>query len=219
MWIWTEMLIVFFFSRKQKLYEFRFVWVQKYVGLIGSTIGAHWNADYLLENFSPEDHEHVVDLKLKHVYCHLQCTCFSCQNVPWQKRGRFATQNPKFLIPISIFVNERWNKQEKKWIWQWLFVWEKKEEIWLNPVTKTPTPTEQSKKQRDNIKTPPERVPVSPETGRTLNTTAGNCCSIWLQRSHWQHRKYYQSWMPVGKCFESVWQNQKETSQSWLEEI
>ena len=29
---------------------------------------------------------------------------------------------------------------------------EKKEEIWLNPVTKTHTPTEQSKKQRDNIK-------------------------------------------------------------------
>ena len=29
---------------------------------------------------------------------------------------------------------------------------EKKEEIWLSPVTKTPTPTEQSKKQRDNTK-------------------------------------------------------------------
>ena len=36
------------------------------------------------------------------------------------------------------------------------FKWEKKEEIWLCPVTKTPTPTEQSKKQRDNIKTPPK---------------------------------------------------------------
>ena len=33
---------------------------------------------------------------------------------------------------------------------------EKKDEIWLNPVTKTPTPTKQSKKQRDNIKTPPK---------------------------------------------------------------
>ena len=29
---------------------------------------------------------------------------------------------------------------------------EKKEEIWLSPVAKTPTPTEQSKKQHDNIK-------------------------------------------------------------------
>ena len=29
---------------------------------------------------------------------------------------------------------------------------EKKEEIWLSPVTKTPTPTEQSKKQRGKHK-------------------------------------------------------------------
>ena len=29
---------------------------------------------------------------------------------------------------------------------------EKKEEIWLGPMTKTPTPTEKSKKQRDNTK-------------------------------------------------------------------
>ena len=35
---------------------------------------------------------------------------------------------------------------------------EKKEEIRLSPVTKTPTPTEQSKKQRDNIKTPPKTL-------------------------------------------------------------
>ena len=33
---------------------------------------------------------------------------------------------------------------------------EEKEEILLSPVTKTPTPTEQSRKQRDNIKTPPK---------------------------------------------------------------
>ena len=29
---------------------------------------------------------------------------------------------------------------------------EKKEEIWLSPLTKNPTPTEKSKKHRDNIK-------------------------------------------------------------------
>ena len=29
---------------------------------------------------------------------------------------------------------------------------EKKEEIWLSPMTKAPTPTEKSKKQRDNTK-------------------------------------------------------------------
>ena len=30
-----------------------------------------------------------------------------------------------------------------------------KEEIWLSPMTKAPTPTEKVKKQRDNTKTPP----------------------------------------------------------------
>ena len=33
---------------------------------------------------------------------------------------------------------------------------EKKEEIWLSLMTKAPTPTEKSKKQRDNTKTPPK---------------------------------------------------------------
>ena len=33
---------------------------------------------------------------------------------------------------------------------------EKKEEIWLSPMTKTPTPTEKSKKQRGNTNTPPK---------------------------------------------------------------
>ena len=33
---------------------------------------------------------------------------------------------------------------------------EKKKEIWLSPITKAPTMTEKSKKQRDNIKTPPK---------------------------------------------------------------
>ena len=33
---------------------------------------------------------------------------------------------------------------------------EKKEEIWLSPITKAPTPTEKSKKKRDNTKTPPK---------------------------------------------------------------
>ena len=32
---------------------------------------------------------------------------------------------------------------------------EKKEEIWLSLITKTPSPTEKSKKQRENTKTPP----------------------------------------------------------------
>ena len=31
-------------------------------------------------------------------------------------------------------------------------MYEKKEEIWLSPMTKAPTPKEKSKKQRDNMK-------------------------------------------------------------------
>ena len=36
-----------------------------------------------------------------------------------------------------------------------IFYPEKKEEIWLSPVTKAPTPTEKFQKQRDNIITTP----------------------------------------------------------------
>ena len=52
---------------------------------------------------------------------------------------------------------------------------EKKEEIWLSPVTKTPTPTEQSKKQRDNIKTPPKTLITQllrTDLGRSIGATA-----------------------------------------------
>ena len=34
----------------------------------------------------------------------------------------------------------------------------KKEKIWLSPMIKTPKPTEKSKKQRDNTKTPPKTL-------------------------------------------------------------
>ena len=61
---------------------------------------------------------------------------------------------------------------------------EKKEEIWLSPVTKTPTPTEQSKKQRDNTKTPPKslitqllRIDLGWSVGVTAVTQL-----VWLNR-------------------------------------
>ena len=37
-------------------------------------------------------------------------------------------------------------------------LYEKKEEIWLSPNTKAPTPTEKSKKQCENIKKPPQTL-------------------------------------------------------------
>ena len=61
---------------------------------------------------------------------------------------------------------------------------EKKEEIWLSPVTKTPTPTEQSKKQRDNIKTPPKTLITQllrTDLGRSVGVTAVTQL-VWLNR-------------------------------------
>ena len=53
---------------------------------------------------------------------------------------------------------------------------EKKEEILLSPVTKTPTKlTEQSKKQRDNMKTPPKTLITQllrTDLGRSVGVTA-----------------------------------------------
>ena len=46
---------------------------------------------------------------------------------------------------------------------------EKKEEIWLSPMTKTPTSTEKSKKQLNNTKMPP-KISIT----RRLRTDLGN---------------------------------------------
>ena len=61
---------------------------------------------------------------------------------------------------------------------------EKKEEIWLSPVTKTPTPIEKSKKQRDNIRTPPKTLITQPlriDVGRSGGVTAVTPL-VWLNR-------------------------------------
>ena len=61
---------------------------------------------------------------------------------------------------------------------------EKREEIWLSHVTKTPTPTEQSKKQRDNIKPPPKTLITQllrTDLGRSAGVTAVTQL-VWLNR-------------------------------------
>ena len=61
---------------------------------------------------------------------------------------------------------------------------EKKEEIWLSPVTKTPAPTEQSKKQRDNIQTPPKTLITQllrTDLGRSVGVTEVTQL-VWLYR-------------------------------------
>ena len=51
---------------------------------------------------------------------------------------------------------------------------EKKEDIWLSPKTKAPTPTEKSKKQRDNKNTPPKREKYTTIMDRLRTVSWGN---------------------------------------------
>ena len=65
-----------------------------------------------------------------------------------------------------------------------ILVQEKQEDIWLSPVTKTPTPTEQSKKQHDNIKTPPKTLItqlLQTDLGRSIVVTTVTQL-VWLNR-------------------------------------
>ena len=47
-----------------------------------------------------------------------------------------------------------------------LKVWKKKEEIWLSPTTKAPSPTKKSKKQRYNTKMP-QKIRLHNDCGPT----------------------------------------------------
>ena len=61
---------------------------------------------------------------------------------------------------------------------------ERKEEIWLSPMTKSPTPTEKSKKQLDNTKTPPKTSITQwlrTYFGRSVGVTEATQL-VWLNR-------------------------------------
>ena len=61
---------------------------------------------------------------------------------------------------------------------------EKKEEIWLSPMTKAPIPTEKFKKQRDNTKTPPKTSITQrsrTDLGRSVGVTTATKL-VWLNR-------------------------------------
>ena len=61
---------------------------------------------------------------------------------------------------------------------------EKKEEIWLIPMAKAPTPTEKCKKQRDNTKTPPKTSITQQlwtDLGRPVGVTIPTQL-VWLNR-------------------------------------
>ena len=61
---------------------------------------------------------------------------------------------------------------------------EKKEEIWLSPVTKAPTPTEKSKKQRDNIKNATKNFDYTTiaDRLRTVSRVTAVTALVWLNR-------------------------------------
>ena len=61
---------------------------------------------------------------------------------------------------------------------------EKREAIWLSPMTKAHSPTEKSKEQRDNIKTPPKTSIAQrlwTDLGRSVGVTAVTPL-VWLNR-------------------------------------
>ena len=61
---------------------------------------------------------------------------------------------------------------------------EKKEEIWLSPVTKAHTPTEKSKKQRDNIKNATKNFDYTTiaDRLRTVSRVTAVTPLVWLNR-------------------------------------
>ena len=64
------------------------------------------------------------------------------------------------------------------------FITEKKKEIWLSPMTKAPTPTEKSKRQRDNTKKPPNTSitqRLRTDIGRSVGVTKATKL-LWLNR-------------------------------------
>ena len=94
----------FLTGREQGLYEFRFVWVQKYVGYQRGTVCTHGNADYLLENLSDEYHENVVNYKLEHlddVFFSVVLLAFWIR-VFLHKIGSFATKRNIFISDFNF---------------------------------------------------------------------------------------------------------------------
>ena len=102
----------------------------------------------------------------------------SLKNLIWlsQKYGQYVCLRYCIIIgdcrTLQCGVNKKWKYNESKldcvntkseflWIEKLMLCLilgdkEKKEEIWLSPMTKAPTPTEKLKKQRDNSETPPK---------------------------------------------------------------
>ena len=62
----------------------------------------------------------------------------------------------------------------------YMYFQEKKEEIWQSPMTKAHTPTEKSKKQRDNTKTP-----LKTSITQRLRTDLGRSIGATIAKTNW----------------------------------
>ena len=130
-----------------------------------------WKCFGQCESHWPGHHLYLWSEKHKYLYSMLgNCILSSYVQMPsvLQRRPKCPSQSE---VKVAIFV-------------EGLVLKEKKEEIWLSPVTKTPTPTEQSKKQRYNIKTPPKTLItqlLQTNLGRSVGVTAVTQL-VWLNQ-------------------------------------
>ena len=105
MWSWTEMLTVSF--QEQRRYEFRVVKVQKYAkyAMRGAQLVL---LEYWLSVGKPFPRRPRKYGRLETLacwLCHLHCTCFSNQNVPWRSRV-LRDLTPKHCICDFLFFCE-----------------------------------------------------------------------------------------------------------------
>ena len=72
------------------------------------------------------------------------------------------------VMPKKALVS--WNQKE----WCYKPIKREKEEIWLSPMTEAPTPTEKSKKQRDNTKNATKNFDYTTIADRLRTVSWGN---------------------------------------------
>ena len=94
------------FPWEQRLYEIRFVWIQKEVGEKRGTIRTHRNTDYLLEDFSGKNHENIVNLKLKHLDDLIFRVLVFRIRVLLHKICFFVSLYQIFVSTVTVFENE-----------------------------------------------------------------------------------------------------------------
>ena len=102
--------------------------------------------------------EYIIKASREYKIYILQNTCTNSGAVYWKKLNlkyiillsHINTIEEHIMYPHAIFSGKILCVHRDHNLF--IEVKEKKEKIWLNPMTKAPTPTEKSKKQRDNIK-------------------------------------------------------------------